>query len=166
MPNKPLYPHPEEIASIIFRYWTTETDVGDPKFYKPAFPAWVANSQCGSQQGEYSLLWPPPSGDRVHGIPTAHGAAQWHHDREDDIRNRAGIDIRSASCLDQQRAIWWEIKNKMPACLAALKASDDEAQAVAALVDKFEFSGDRARDKARRTDYALHWKAYFKAHPQ
>jgi hypothetical protein len=158
----------QDLATLIFDYWTKPSPANDP-IIKPAMRDVVAFGVIGNQVGEYSLKWPPGAGDKRSGEPSAYGIAQWHWDRRNAIFVQTGIDVASAGPLDQQRAMWWELRYKEVACLYAIHAAatienEDEAieAVVNALVDKFEYSSSRERDKAKRLEYARFWRDYFR----
>jgi hypothetical protein len=146
----------KDVAATIYDYWTLSGHPDDP-IKKPALSHLVAVCVIGCQEGEYSLEWPPGQGDGG----KAHGIGQWHDDRVKIILDNTGIDVRSAGLLDQNRAMFWEIWNKLPACKKALLAATNVTEGIAALVNKFEFSGNRQRDIRRRSQYAGYWDVHF-----
>lgn len=145
------------VATTIYDYWLNPTEPGD-SIQKPAFSHLVAVCVIGNQEGEYSLEWPPGIGDGG----KAFGIGQWHKERADIIEAKTGIDVRTAGVRDQNRAMWWELKNIQKRALTELVNAKNLTEGVSALVKHFEYSGNKDRDIVRRTQYAGYWDAYFR----
>jgi hypothetical protein len=155
-----------ELAELIYNYWTQASPPDDP-IIKPAFRDVLALGALGNQFGEYELK----------ALPDAdlgpYGAGQWDSERRQAILDRAGIDVKHADPLNQQRALWWDMRHTQGACFFGVMTSlriENEEDAirgvVAAFVDHFEYASIRERDKEKRVGYALTWRDYFrKKHP-
>jgi len=108
-------------------------------------------SVLGNQRGEN------PLGSLTHGDGgSANGQFQWHNDRRADILRNTGIDVATAGFLDQQKAACWEMENGVGGgrMWNTLKNAKTRADAVWALVHKFERSGDQPGDAAIRLGLA------------
>jgi hypothetical protein len=145
-----------QLAEMLYDYWRSASG-NDDKIDKPALAHIPTVSIIADQQREWSLVWPIAPGDARH----AHGAAQWHKDREDVIRRETGIDILRAGPIDQQRAMAWEMQHKFAGMWARLTVAKTTLEACTLLVARYEFSGNRARDIARQVPFADHWDIYF-----
>src|SRR3954470_5100487 len=109
--------------------------------------AWV-----GNEKAETSFD-PDAIGDH----DQAFDPAQHHMDRIDHIREHTGIEMRTASHVDQWRAIDWEcqygigyrhVKEHIQA------QGDDVGKIIEVIVGEFEHSSNQPRDIRRRTKYA------------
>jgi hypothetical protein len=151
----PLY-SVNQLAEMFYDYWRSASGPDD-KIGKASLGHIPTVCIIADQQREWSLVWPPKPGDGG----KAHGVAQWHQDREDDIRQRTGIDIRTAGPLDQQRAIAWELQTKFPGTWTRLTVAKTTLEGCSLLVKRYEFSGSQARDIARQVPFADHWDIVF-----
>jgi hypothetical protein len=111
----------------------------------------AALASVGNERGE-NVLGSHTPGD--HG--TAFGGFQWHMDRVRAILAATGIDVRTASHLDQLRAARWEAENGPGGghIWAALKAAKDRRTATWLWVHGFERSGNQVGDFGRRLGYS------------
>ena len=118
----------------------------------------------GDEAGESSFL-PRPEGDKVNGEPTAFGLMQWHAARIAVLAgpppHGCGIDIRTASHLDQLRAAHFEMTSVtgFRHVWDELMAEDTIEGGCTVLVVKYERSLHQATDIAKRTALALKWQA-------
>jgi hypothetical protein len=94
----------------------------------------------------------------------AHGPGQHHDARINVIKqpppNGAGIDLLTASHIDQLRAIDWEIQHApgyRHVKQHIMDAGTDIHKIVSILVNEFEQSKMRARDIERRTRYSIRY---------
>jgi hypothetical protein len=109
-----------------------------------------ASAWCGNEAGETSFRTDRPVGDRSTG--GGYGPAQHHPARIDIIKKATGIDIKTASHLDQLRGILWEVtqsKEYGHVYEHFLKTKTME-DAIAVLVREFERSAIQDRDIRRR----------------
>jgi hypothetical protein len=146
---------------LIFDYWTKQSKPDDP-ILKPVFPAAVGLGMVGNQVAEY---WNAPKSVIPDGEEEPHGIGRWTRQRWQAILVGSGIDVKIAGALDQQRALWWDLRHSQAACLHAIQAAsqlEDEEEAlkgvIAALVDRFEYGELRERDKDERLRYATEWR--------
>lgn len=111
----------------------------------------AALASVGNERGE-NPLGSHAVGDRG----TAFGGFQWHMDRVREILAGTGIDVRTASHIDQLRAARWEAEHGSMGghIWAQLKNAKDRRAALWAWVHGFERSGNQVGDFARRGGYA------------
>ena len=137
---------PDTVARESFNFWS-------PLVRLPIH----AHALLGNEDGETSFR-PSVVGD--HG--EAFGPFQWHEARIEMIRAGCGIDVRSASHLDQLRAAHWEMtEGAYRRVWPALMATTTLWSAVTVLVQKLEQSGSQARDIQRRVGFAEKWAKIF-----
>src|SRR4051812_22599969 len=118
-------------ARLIFDYWTKQSAPTDP-IIKPVMPPAVGLGMVGNQIGEYGLTWPPPTGTTNEG-EEVHGIGRWDRERWQAILVGSGIDVKIAAPLDQQRALWWDLRRSQADCLHAIQAAsqlEDEDAAI------------------------------------
>jgi len=115
-----------------------------------------ACSWLGNEQGEDSF------DNALHGDHgEATGPAQHHRDRIETIKAGCGIDIATASHLDQLRAIDWSTQNEVGYRHVKnhILAAQGIRAKVTVIVAEYEHSGNQARDIDRRTGFAEDWAA-------
>lgn len=128
------------------------------KFWKVAgLPRVSCLAAVGDENGESSFVF-----DVVGDHGEADGSFQIHADRRAEIKSGCGIDMHTASHLDQLKGVQWEMKygwykTVWPLLLAA--TTIDEA--VTIFVEKFEQSAAQASDIAKRTAFANYWATVF-----
>lgn len=141
---------PHDVAAESYAFWRS---VGCDHMHAAAW--------CGNEDGETSFRL-GVVGD--HG--EAFGPAQHHQARIDAIKlpppKGIGIDIKTASHLDQLRAIHWEVtegayKRVWPAFMAAQTMEG----MITVLVSRFERSASQDRDIRRRTALGNYWAKEF-----
>lgn len=111
----------------------------------------------GNEDGETSFR-PHVIGD--HG--EAFGPFQWHATRCDAMMKGCGIDVRTASHLDQLKAGHWEMtEGGYRRVWPALMAAETLWSAVAVLVRAYEGSRNQDADIRKRVGFAQRWQAIF-----
>ncbi len=144
---------PDDVARESFAFW-------QPKVVLPVHTF----ALLGNEDGETGFK-PYAVGD--HG--EAFGPGQWHLPRIEAMAlpppKGCGIDVRTASHLQQLEAWFWEMQHGAgySHVWANLMATTDIESAVTVLVQQFEHSAMQARDILRRTAYAQKWQRYFGA---
>lgn len=85
----------------------------------------------------------------------AHGLYQWHPDRRRRILEATGIDVSTASAMDQRRAAAWEMKNEPIFNDQTFRSISSPDEAAAYFSMKFERPADVAGEAFRRGQSAL-----------
>lgn len=85
----------------------------------------------------------------------AHGLYQWHPDRRRRILEATGIDVSTASAMDQRKAAAWEMKNEPIFNDETFRSITSPDQAAAYFSLKFERPADAAGEAFRRGQSAL-----------
>ena len=126
-------------------YWTPLVRL--PEVHAVAF--------LGNEAGEDSFL-NHAIGDKGEAV----GLGQWHGARRANILAHTGIDVGTASHLDQLKAQHWEATQAdgYRHVFAELLATDTLTDAVTVLVKKYEQSAQPARDIPRRVALAQTWQ--------
>src|SRR4051794_19596770 len=121
-----------------------------------------ASAWCGNEAGETSFRTDRPVGDRSTG--GAYGPGQHHQARLDIIKRNTGIDIKTASHIDQLRGILWEVtaSKEYGHVMGDFLRSATMEQATSVLVREFERSGRQDGDIRSRTALGNHYMEEFK----
>jgi len=132
----------------------------------------VCGGPLGAQQRETSFRL-PIIGDKRGSDPDrwAYGKFQWHWiprgkiilsgDPDRHIKG-CGIDIRSASNSDQDKAAWWELNNVEKRALAEIKAAKTLEEMASAWVVFYEKSQNHASDIRKQIRFGQAWAEKFK----
>lgn len=81
----------------------------------------------------------------------AHGIFQWHPDRREVILKNTGIDISTASHIDQLKAALWEMRDgPEKRAYQAIKWTDNANEVAALFCDLFERPADREGEMTKR----------------
>lgn len=109
----------------------------------------------GNESGETSFLT-HAIGDKGEAV----GLGQWHKARRANILAHTGIDVGTASHLDQLRSQHWEMTKAdgYRHVFDELMATDTLTDAVTVLVRKYEQSAQPDRDIPRRVALAQTWQ--------
>lgn len=113
---------PDPVVAALYAYFRSQ-----------GFSSAQANGILGNVKEE-SNFNPRAVGDS--GL--AHGLCQWHPDRRSAILHGCGINILTASALDQAKALVWELRHVETAALRALQRSKTAGAAGAAFCQFYE----------------------------
>jgi hypothetical protein len=127
-------------------------------FWKSTGLPWVSCiGMLAMEDGETSFN-PHAVGDR----DKAFGPFQWHQDRIDAIKAGCGIDVKTASHLDQLKGAQYELKyGWYKHVWSLLLTVTTISGAVMIGVSDYEQSGSQGRDITRRAALAQHWATVF-----
>ncbi|GAB0175010.1 MAG: hypothetical protein HHAS10_08890 [Candidatus Altimarinota bacterium] len=87
---------------------------------------------------------------------SAHGIFQWHPERRVKILKGTGIDISTASHIDQLKAAWWEMTEDdfEKKVFSELKSATDAGEAAAIISREYLRPGDKDGEQKIRAEYA------------
>jgi len=117
----------------------------------------------GAQQRETSFRL-PIEGDKRGSDPDkwAYGIFQWHWEpRGRDILKGCGIDIRTASNLEQNKAALWELQHIEKRAWAEIQAARSLEDCARAWIVFYERSADKISDLKKQVAFGRRWAGEF-----
>lgn len=113
------------------------------------YTAEQAAGMVGNEQGE-SNFNEGARGDSGQ----AHGIFQWHPARRKQIQDATGIDVSTASHMDQLKAAMWELNNTYSNANEKIKASTTPGAAAEAATRYYELPANPGLESYKRGKYA------------
>lgn len=165
----------ERETSYLGRWINRQLGRGDKSGILPGRPGYDSGIKTGDTGGDAMSFWMSQgySREQAAGIVAneiaesggkpgargdggkAHGLYQWHPDRRRRILEATGIDVSTASAMDQRRAAAWEMKNEPIFNDQTFRSISSPDEAAAYFSMKFERPADVAGEAFRRGQSAL-----------